>query len=116
MIDWTDDLVAQIGTYSRAVLSYPGLDGYDGYPLALPLPFTFDPVEHSFSFPIPSVAGYQPASLPEHRASLTLLHYDPQSANERFLLFYGQLAERNHEWSFTPSRVVVPRWGRRREE
>ena len=113
MIDWTEDLVAQIGTYSRAVLSYPGLDGY---PVALPQPLAFDPVEHSFSFPIPPLPSYRPASSPEDRASLTLLHYDPQAANERFLLFYGQLAERNHEWSFTPSRVVVPRWGRRREE
>jgi hypothetical protein len=113
MIDWTDELVAQIGSYSRAVLSYPGLDGY---PVALPLPFTFDPVEHSFSFPIPPMPDYRPAFSPEDRVSLTLLHYDPQAANERYLLFYGQLAERGHEWYFTPLRVAIPRWGRKRED
>ena len=38
MIDWTDELMAQVGQYSRGALSYPG---EDGYPVALPLPFTF---------------------------------------------------------------------------
>ena len=39
MIEWTDELIAQIGSYSRAALSYLSLDGY---PVTLPLPFTFD--------------------------------------------------------------------------
>jgi hypothetical protein len=37
-----------------------------------------------------------------------LLHYDPQMANERSLLFYGQLNEQGNELAFTPSRVVIP--------
>ncbi len=102
MIDWTDELIAQIRSYGRAALSYPGLDGY---PVALPLPFTFDPVEHRFTFPMPE---HRPAFSPEDRASLTLLHYDPQLASERYLLFYGQLTELGNQWAFTPSRVVVP--------
>jgi len=28
-------------------------------------------------------------------------------ANERYLLFYGQLEERGAGWSFTPSRVLL---------
>jgi len=101
MIDWTDELMAQIGAFSRAALSYPGVDGY---PVALPLPFTFDPVEHRFTFPM---SEHRPAFSLEDRASLTLLRYDPQMANERYLLFYGQLTELGNQWAFTPSRVVV---------
>ena len=109
MIEWTDELIGQIGSYSRAALSYPGPDGY---PVALPLPFTFDPVEHRFTFPAPA-PPQRPASSSEDRASLTLLRYDPQMANEHFLLFYGQLTERGDTWAFTPTRVVIPRWGGR---
>ena len=47
--------------------------------------------------------------------SLTLLRYDPQVVNERYLLFYGQLVEQSDGWSFTPSRVVLPQWRGRRE-
>ncbi len=101
MIDWTDELMAQTGAFSRAALSYPGLDGY---PVALPLSFTFDPVEHRFTFPMPE---HRPACSPGDRASLTLLHYDPQLASERYLLFYGQLTELGNTWAFTPSRVVI---------
>jgi len=43
----------------------------------------------------------------ESQTSLTLLRYDPQVANERYLLFYGQLVERGDGWSFTPSRVML---------
>jgi hypothetical protein len=103
MIDWTDELMAQTGAFSRAALSYPGLDGY---PVALPLPFTFDPVEHRFTFPMP----VQPLAISaegEGQASLTLLHYDPQLASERYLLFYGQFIELGNTWAFTPSRVVI---------
>jgi hypothetical protein len=110
MIEWTDELLAQIGSYSRAVLSYPG---QDGYPVTLPLPFTFDRGEHHFTFPMPS----QPLVISldgEDYTSLTLLHYDPQTASERYLLFYGQLTEHGTAWSFTPSRVVFPQWRRRR--
>jgi hypothetical protein len=101
MIDWTDELMAQIGTFSRAALSYPGLDGY---PVALPLPFTFDAVEHRFTLPMPA---HRPAILQEDHASLTLLRYDSQMANERYLLFYGQLTELGNNWALTPSRVVM---------
>ena len=38
MIDWTDDLLAQIEAASRGALSYPGTDGY---PVVLPLPLDF---------------------------------------------------------------------------
>ena len=106
MIDWTDELIAQIGSYNRAALSY---SGQDGYPVTLPLPFTFDKVEHRFRFPVPS---QPPAISPgtEGSASMTLLRYDLQRANEAYLLFYGQLAEHGGEWSFTPSRVALPQW------
>ncbi len=106
MINWTDELIAQIGSYSRAALSY---SGQDGYPVTLPLPFTFDKVDHRFTFPM---AALPPAISPgaEGSASLTLLHYDPQRANEGYLLIYGQVAESGDAWSFTPSRVVLPRW------
>ena len=65
---------------------------------------TFDPVEHRFTFPMPA---HRPAYSPGDRASLTLLHYDPQLASERYLLFYGQLTELGNTWAFTPSRVVI---------
>ncbi len=60
MIEWTDELIAQIGSYSRAALSYLGLDGY---PITLPLPFTFDRGEHRFTFPRPSQSPAQGVSL-----------------------------------------------------
>src|SRR5947209_3661490 len=113
MIEWTDELIAQIRSYSRAALSYMGLDGY---PVTLPLPFTFDGAQHRFTLPRPA----QPPAFSAERvgvgqASLTLLRYDQQVANERYLLFYGQLAEYGDGRSFTPSRVVLPRWGGRRD-
>jgi len=104
MIEWTDELIAQIGSYSRAALSYLGLDGY---PVTLPLPFTFDRGEHRFTFPRPSQLPAIEAQA-EGSFSLTLLRYDPQVMNERYLLFYGQLAEQSDGWSFTPLRVVLP--------
>ncbi len=103
MIDWTAELIAQIGSFSRAALSYPGADGY---PVALPLAFTFDPVEHRFTLLLPP---HRPAISQLDRASLTLLGYDPQVANERYLPFFGQLAEQGATWVFTPSRVVIRR-------
>jgi len=39
MIDWTEELFTQIAASSRVALSYPDIDGY---PVVLPLPFTFD--------------------------------------------------------------------------
>jgi hypothetical protein len=106
MINWTDELLAQIGSHSRAALSY---HGESGYPVTLPLPFTFDKVKHRFTFPMPL---QPPAISPgaDQSASLTLLRYDPQRANEAYLLFYGQVAESGDAWSFTPSRVVLRRW------
>jgi len=103
MIEWTDELIAQIGSYSRAALSYMG---QDGYPVTLPLPFTFDRVEHRFTFPVPA----QPPAISleaEGSASMTLLRYDPQRANEAYLLFYGQIAKHGDTWSFSPTRVVL---------
>jgi general stress protein 26 len=102
MIVWTDELIAQIGSYSRAALSYMG---ESGYPVTLPLPFTFDRLEHHFTFPRPS----QPPAISseaEGSTSITLLRYDQQRANEAYLLFYGQLARHDDTWSFTPTRVV----------
>ena len=106
MIDWTDELIAQIDSSGRAALSYAG---QDGYPVTLPLPFTFDKVEHRFTFPVPSLS---PTILPgtAGSASLTLLRYDPQRANEAYLLFYGQVARHGEAWSFAPSRVANRRW------
>jgi hypothetical protein len=104
MIEWTDELIAQIDSYSRAALSYMG---QDGYPVTLPLLFTFDRVEHRFTLLMP----VQPPAISaegESQTSLTLLRYDPQVANERYLLFYGQIVERGDGWSFTPSRVALP--------
>ena len=111
MIEWTNEFLAQIDSYSSAGLSYLG---ETGYPVTLPLPFTFDRVAHRFTLPKP---GQSPAILAEGKSqtSLTLLRYDPEVMNERYLLFYGQLAEHGDEWSFTPSRVVLLRWRSRRE-
>lgn len=106
MIDWTDELVNQTSSYSRAVLSYP--DGA-GYPVALPLPFTFNQADHHFTLFLPV---HRPAFSSQIHASLTLLSYNPQIANELYLLFYGQLTEQDHQWVFAPSRVVKPQWGR----
>jgi hypothetical protein len=103
MIEWTNELIAQIDSFSRAVLSYLG---ESGYPVTLPLPFTFDRVEHRFTLPMP-VQPPAIAATGEGQTSLTLLRYDPQVANERYLLFYGQLVEYGDRWSFTPSRVML---------
>ncbi len=104
MIAWTDELIAQINSYSRAALSYLGASGY---PVTLPLPFTFDEVGHRFTLTRP---GHPPAisAESEGQMSLTLLRYDPQVANVRYLLFYGRLTELGNTWTFAPSRVVIP--------
>ena len=103
MIEWTDELIAQIDSSSRAAFSYLGKLGY---PVTLPLPFTFDRVEHRFTLSRP---GHPPAISSEAvgQTSLTLLRYDPRVENERYLLFYGQVEERGIGWSFTPLRVVL---------
>jgi len=107
MIEWTDELVSQIGSSSRAILTYLGVDGY---PLALPLPFTFDSINHRLTLPMPT--GHPPASTTEY-VSLTLLRYDPEVANERYIPMYGQLQVLGDgSWLFTPSRVVIQKWGR----
>jgi hypothetical protein len=69
------------------------------------MPFAFDAVGHRFTLPKP---GYPPAisASADGQTSLTLLRYDPQVANERYLLFFGQIEERGTEWTFTPSRTV----------
>ena len=107
MIDWTEELLTQIEAFSRVALSYPGIDGY---PVVLPFPLVFDRDKRCFILPIPH-QGPVPAS--EEQVSLTLLHYNEQMKNERYLLFYGHLTETGNEWIFTPSDVVLPRWGRR---
>ena len=107
MIDWTDALRLQISSSSRAILTYLGADGY---PVALPLTFTFDLEKHRFTLLKPT--GYPPASLAD-RVSMTLLRYDPEMANERYLPFFGQLKEQGETWLFTPSRAVIQRWGRK---
>lgn len=103
MIAWTTELIAQVDSSSRAALSYLG---ESSYPVTLPLPFTFDQMEHRFTLPRP---GHPPAISAEAagQTSLTLLRYDPQVGNERYLLFYGQLEERDTGWAFTPSRIVL---------
>ncbi len=107
MIDWTEELLSQIEASSRVVLSYPGIDGY---PVVLPLPLAFDRDKRCFTLPIPH---QRPAPASEEQVSLTLLHYDKQMKSERYLLFYGHLTETGNEWTFTPSHMVLPRWGRR---
>ena len=109
MIEWTNELSVQIGSSRRAILTYLGVNGY---PVALPLSFTFEADKQRFVLPMP--AGYPPTSELDH-ASLTLLRYDPEMANERYLPFYGQLKEQGDTWLFTPSRVVIQRWRGKRE-
>ena len=109
MIEWTNELRAQIGSSSRAILTYLGVNGY---PVALPLPFAFDAENERFALPMPT--GYPPTSDVD-RASLTLLRYDPEMANERYIPFYGQLDEQGDTWLFIPSRVVIQQWRGRRE-
>jgi len=104
MIDWTEELFTQIAASSRVALSYPGIDGY---PVVLPLPFTFDRDKRCFILPIPC---QRPTPASEERVSLTLLHYDEQFKGERYVLFYGHLTETGNEWTFTPSHVVLPQW------
>jgi hypothetical protein len=104
MIDWTEELFTQIAASSRVALSYPGIDGY---PVVLPLPFTFDRDKRCFILPIPN---QRPTPASEELVSLTLLHYDEQSKGERYVLFYGHLSETGNEWTFTPSRIVLPQW------
>ena len=104
MIDWTEELFTQIAASSRVALSYPDIDGY---PVVLPLPFTFDRDKRCFILPIPN---QRPAPASEEQVSLTLLHYDEQSKGERYVLFYGHLTQTGNEWTFTPSQVVLPRW------
>ncbi len=108
MIVFTDELVAQIRLHTRAVLS---LVGPSGYPIALPLPFVFDRDKGRFAMPMPRNL---PNTVPHNGlASLTLLRYDAQAANERWLLFHGRLVEQVSGFEFYPSRVVTPSWGRR---
>ena len=109
MIEWTNELRAQIGSSSRAILTYLGMNGY---PVALPLPFTFDAEKQRFMLPMPTGC---PSTAEGDRASLTLLRYDPDMANERYLPFYGQLDEQGGTWLFTPSRVVIQQWRGKRE-
>ena len=78
--------------------------------MVLPLPLTFDRDKRCFILPIP----YQrPDPASQEQVSLTLLNYDEQMKAERYVLFYGDLTETGNEWTFTPSRVVLPRWRRR---
>jgi hypothetical protein len=104
VIDWSDELLAQIEAASRGALSYPGTDGY---PVVLPLPLAFARATRAFTFSLPR--GRPAAALPEE-ASLTLLYADPQTKSERYLLLYGQLTEANDEGTFTPSRVLLQQW------
>ncbi len=107
MIDWTAELLMQIEASSRVALSYPGIDDY---PVVLALPFAFDQDKRCFTMPIPHQRS-APAS--EQQVSLTLLYYDVQRKFERYVLLYGHLTETGNVWIFTPSHVVLPRWGRR---
>src|SRR5260370_38718303 len=107
MMDWAAQLPTKLEAFSRVVLSYPGIDGY---PVVLPLPLTFDKDKRFFTLPIPH-QRLVPAS--EEQVSLTLLRYDEQMKGERYLLFYGHMTETGKEWTFTPSQVVLRRWGRR---
>ena len=109
MIEWTNELRTQIASSSRAILTYLGVNSY---PVALPLPFTFDSEKQRFILPMPT--GF-PLNLEVDRASLTLLRYDPEMANERYTPFYGQLEAHDNTWLFTPARVVIQQWRGRRE-
>ena len=106
MIDWTEALLTQIEAGSRVVLSYPGLDGY---PVVLPFPVVFDRDKRYFPLPIPRQS---PAPASKEQVSLTLMHYDPQTGFERYVLFYGHLTETGNVWIFNPSDVVLRRWRR----
>jgi hypothetical protein len=107
MIDWTEELLVQIEAFSHAALSYPGIDGY---PVVLPLPLVFDRDKRRFTLPIPH---QRPVPASEEQVSLTLLRYNEQTKFERYLLLYGHLTDTGNEWIFTPSQVLLPRWGRR---
>ena len=103
MIDWSEELIDQITSHQRAVLSYPG---ESGYPVTLPLPFAFDRVTRRFALPKPA----QPPRISDEGASqvtLTLLRYSPHMKSEQYLLLYGKLAQDGEDWSFSPSRVVL---------
>ncbi len=106
MIDWTKELLMHIEAFSRVALSYPGIDGY---PVVLPLPLVFDRDKRCFTLPIPQ---QRPVPASEEQVSLTLLHYDEQMKNERYLVLHGHLTETGNEWIFTPSQVALPQWGR----
>jgi hypothetical protein len=106
MITWTDELIAQISAYDHATLSY---SGQDGYPVTLPLSFTFDKAAHLFTFAVPSLPPAIALGT-ENAASLTLLKYDSQRANEAYMLIYGQVATSDSAWTFTPSTVIMPSW------
>jgi hypothetical protein len=49
------------------------------------------------------------------RAFLTLLRYEPEMADGRYIPFYGQLEEQGDTWLFIPSRVVIERLQGKRE-
>ena len=105
MIDWTEELLAQIEAFSRVALSYPGVDGY---PVVLPFHLAFDRDKHRFTLLIPHQS---PLPAPQERVSLTLLHYDEQMKFERYLLCYGHLTETGNEihpllWSPKPLRLT----------
>ena len=104
MIDFDNELAARIGKHSRSVLS---VTGPDGYPISIPLPFHFDDTEHTFTLPI----GPNGLTLPtQGRTALTLLYYNPQVANERFLAFQGTLTATEHGYKFLPARLILPPW------
>jgi hypothetical protein len=105
MVVWTDELSMQLASFSRGALSY---SGQDGYPVTLPVPFIVDRVAQRLKLPVPiPVHPLASAAADARQSSLTLLRYDPQVANERYLLCYGQLAVQDGDWTFTPSRVVL---------
>ena len=107
MIDFNDEIIARIRKHSRAILS---VTGPDGYPISIPLPFRFNDADHSFALP-PGPSGL---TLPtEGRTSLTLLYYNTQAANERFLAFQGSLTETGNGYKFSPTQLIVPPWEKR---
>ncbi len=106
MIEWSEELLMQIEAFSRGALSYPGIDGY---PVVLPLPLIFDRDKRLFILPIPL---QRPAPASEEQVSLTLLHYDEQTRRELYLLLYGRLTETGNQWTFIPSYVALPQWGK----
>src|SRR6266705_3011288 len=66
MIDWTEELLAQIEGFSSVALSYLGIDGYS---VVLPLPRVFDLHKRCFILPIPH---QRPMPAWEEQVSLTL--------------------------------------------